>query len=222
MPEFCTCGTALVENARFCHRCGRPTFESPAIASETSEAEPVIQPAGQLRGQPAVTPLHSAFRSATAGPLPVNFRNPVALRVAFLMSIGIILIEMIPGVQLFLVLWWLAAGWGAVLLYRKLTGFALSVRAGAQLGSITGVLIFLGMAVIIAFTVLATGNELFEQMVKQNPQISTVLNDPPELALGVLVMVFIMFAMVVGTCAAGGALGARFAGRGGAGNTPAA
>ena len=221
MPEFCTCGTALIENARFCHQCGRPTFESPvSLAEETPLPAPSLPSAAQSAG----ASMQSAFRAAAAaaGPLPVNFRNPVALRVAFLMSVGIILIEMIPGVQLFLVLWWLAAGWGAVFLYRRLTGFALSVRGGAQLGSITGILIFLGMAVIIAFTVLATGNELFQQMVKQNPQISTVLNDPPELAAGVLLLICIMFAMVVGTCAAGGALGARFAGRGGAGNTPAA
>jgi hypothetical protein len=129
---------------------------------------------------------------------------------------------MIPGVQLFLVLWSLAAGWGAVFLYRRLTGFALSVRAGAQLGSITGVLIFLGLAVIIAFTVLMAGQELAEQMVKQNPQMSAVLNDPQELTAAILLMVCIMFAMVVGTCAAGGALGARFSGRSGTGHTPAA
>jgi hypothetical protein len=138
------------------------------------------------------------------------------------MSVGIILMEMIPGVQLFLVLWSLAAGWGAVFLYRRLTGFALSVRAGAQLGSITGVLIFLGLAVIVTFTVLLAGNELSEQMVKQNPQMSTILNDPKELAAAILMMICIMFATVVGTCAAGGALGARFSGRGGTGPTPAA
>ena len=215
MPEFCTCGTTLVDNARFCHRCGRPTFEPEApIVSEA--AEPARAP------QPADLSAQLRFRAAAAGPLPVSFRNPVALRVAFLMSIGIILMEMIPGVQLFLVLWSLAAGWGAVFLYRRMTGFALSVRAGAQLGSITGVLIFLGLAVIMAFTVLVAGNELSEQMVKQNPQISTLLNDPPELVAGILMMLLIMFAMVVGTCAAGGALGARFPGRGGTSHTPLA
>ncbi len=147
MPEYCTCGTVLVENARFCHQCGRPTSPEPDVPLIAPVAGPAtsVGSAGSF-GQ-------SAFRAAAAtGPLPVSFRNPVALRVAFLMSVGIMLIEMIPGVQIFLVLWWLAAGWGAVLLYRRLTGFALSVRAGAQLGSITGVLIFLGMAIIIAFT----------------------------------------------------------------------
>ena len=204
MPEFCTCGTRLVEDARFCHRCGRPTFESPVALNEAVEDAPVQSPAGIRLPE---------------SPLPVSFRNPIALRVAFLMSVGIILIEMIPGVQLFLVLWWLAAGWGAVVLYRRLTGSALSVRAGARLGSITGVLIFLGMTVIIAFTMLVTGKEVFQEMIKQNPQISPVLDDPAELAAVVLIMLCLVFAMVVGTCAAGGALGARFARRGGTGDT---
>lgn len=204
MPEFCTCGTALVDAARFCHRCGKPTFE-PAVYSEPAVSEtPPPLPAGYL-------PLEG---------LPVSFRNPVAVRVAFLMSVGIILLEMIPGLQLFLVLWWLAAGWGAVLLYRRLTGFALSVKAGARLGSITGVLIFLGLLVILAITMAFTGKEVIDEMTKQNPQITTVLNDPPVLAVGILMMLCLMFAMVVGMCAAGGALGARFAQRGGAGNTP--
>ncbi len=56
-------------------------------------------------------------------------------------------------------------------------------------------------------------------MVKQNPQISPVLDDPTELAGVVLIMLCVVFAMVVGTCAAGGALAARFVRRGGAGDT---
>jgi energy-coupling factor transporter transmembrane protein EcfT len=138
------------------------------------------------------------------------------------MSVGIFLIEMIPGIQIFIVLWWLAAGWGAVFLYRRLTGIPLTVKAGARLGSITGILIFLGMTIIIAFTMLVTGKEVFQEIVKQNPQISPVLDDPAELTLAVLFMVCFVFAMVVGTCAAGGALAARFARRGGAGDTHAA
>jgi hypothetical protein len=50
-------------------------------------------------------------------------------------------------------------------------------------------------------------------MVKQNPQISPVLDDPAELTAVVLMVLVIIFAGVVGTCAAGGALGARFGAR---------
>ena len=50
-------------------------------------------------------------------------------------------------------------------------------------------------------------------MIKQNPDVSQVLNNPPALAFGVVMFLLLLFAMVVGMCAAGGALGARFASR---------
>src|SRR5690242_19775042 len=105
MPETCTCGTTLVENARFCHRCGKPTFETEI------EPEPQVEPE-ITRNTSARTPISA---------IPVGFRNPVALRVAFLMSVAVMLIEMIPVVNVLFVLWWLAAGWGGVRLYRRLT-----------------------------------------------------------------------------------------------------
>jgi hypothetical protein len=199
-PENCTCGARLAERARFCHMCGRPVFE-PEIPEAT-----VIPP----------TPLE-ALRQATAvtraAPLPVNFSNPVALRVAFLMSLAIMLMTMIPVVNFLSPVWWLVAGSCAVLLYRRMTGLSLSVKAGARLGSITGVLAFLSLVVIIGLTLALTGNELFQEMVRQNPDASQVLNNPPALVLASAMALVILFAMVVGMCAAGGALGARFAGR---------
>jgi hypothetical protein len=145
--------------------------------------------------------------------LPVSFSNPIALRVAFLMSLAIMLMTMIPVVNVLSPIWWLVAGLGAVLLYRRLTGLSLSVKAGARLGSITGVLAFLSLVVIIGLTLALTGNELFKEVIKQNPDASQVLNNPPALVMAAAVALVILFAMVVGMCAAGGALGARFASR---------
>lgn len=199
MPEYCTCGATLAENARFCHMCGRPTFEMPAAVA--SENVPAPSPVPTPTARP---------------PLPVTFNNPIALRVSFLMSLGIMLAQMIPGVNLLFVVWWLAAGAGAVLLYRRLTGLALSVKAGARLGSITGVLTFVSMAIIFALTMVFMGKDVFQQMAKQDPQISQILNDPASLVAVFSLVLVLTFAMVVGTCAAGGALGARFAGRRGA------
>lgn len=146
-------------------------------------------------------------------PLPVSFSNPIALRVAFLMSLITMLLTMIPIVNFLSPVWWLVAGSCAVLLYRRLTGMSLTVRAGARLGSITGVLAFVSLVVIIALTLAFTGNEFFQEMVKQNPDASQVLNNPPALALAAVFALVILFAMVVGMCTAGGALGARFANR---------
>jgi hypothetical protein len=206
MPENCTCGAKLAENARFCHRCGRPVFEEarPDEVVDAVDPSPALSPAA-----PVIGPVPA--------PLPVGFGNPIALRVAFLMSLAIVVMQLIPGLNVLFVVWWLAAGWCAVLLYRRMTGLALSVRAGARLGSITGVLTFVSMAVIFSFSLLFTGKELFQQLVKQNPQMSEIVNDPPALIAALLLVLVLIFAMVVGTCAAGGALGAKFASRGSAG-----
>ncbi len=145
--------------------------------------------------------------------LPVSFSNPIALRVAFLMSLITMLLTMIPFVNYLSPVWWLVAGSAAVTLYRRLTGMSLSVGAGARLGSITGVLAFLSLVIIIALTVAFAGNDLFQEIAKQNPDASQVLNNPAMLAFGAAVFLVFLFAIVVGICTAGGALGARFANR---------
>ncbi|HEY3825454.1 MAG TPA: hypothetical protein VGL82_12900 [Bryobacteraceae bacterium] len=179
--------------------CGRPVFEQEKAEATAASAAPL----------PTIPP------SAVPRPmqLPVSFRNPIALRVAFLMSLAIMLMTMIPVVNVLSPVWWLVAGLGAVLLYRRLTGLSLSVKAGARLGSLTGILAFLSLLIIMALTLTLTGNELFQEMIKQNPDASQVLNNPPALVIASVVALAILFAMVVGMCAAGGALGARFANR---------
>lgn len=194
MAEYCTCGTQLVENARFCHACGRPTRDEIQI----EETPPLI--VAEVP-QPKVTPL------------PVGFRNPAALRVAFLMSLALMMIEVVPVLNRLFLVWWLSAGWYAVPLYRRLTGFSLSVRSGARLGSITGVLTFVGMALVFSMTLVVSGKQTLDQLVQQDPRMSEVVNSPPMLAAVFLLVLAVIFAVVVGVCAAGGALGARFSTR---------
>ena len=217
-PENCTCGAKLVENARFCHLCGRPVFEDGLPEVAETAGPPVDVPQSGLPApalQQGVPQLSAAGRT---GPLPVGFSNPVALRVAILMSLGTMLMEMIPGVNLLLVVWVVAAGWCAVLLYRRLTGYALSVKAGARLGSLTGILTFLSLLIMSTLTMAVMGKDVFQQQIKQDPQVAQALNDPATMVAAVLLALFILFAIVVGTCAAGGALGARFVGRNSANN----
>ena len=195
MPDFCTCGTKLVEEARFCHRCGRPTI--PPLAEEP--------PPPQITNQPSF--------QAKLAQIPVSFNNPVALRVALLMSVAIIPVELAPILSMLSIVWWLAAGWCAVLLYRRLTGSVLSVRAGARLGSITGVLTFVSLAIGFTIAMVFAGKQFFDQMVKQNPDAKQIVNDPAMLCAVILVGMAFLFTIVVAICAAGGALGARYSGR---------
>jgi hypothetical protein len=207
MLEYCTCGTRLVEDARFCHRCGRPTSES-AEALALEEAPPPLPAQSAV---PQTVKLHEKLAQ-----LPVSFSNPIALRVAFLMSLAIIPVELAPVLSALSFLWWLAAGWCAVLLYRKLTGSSLTVGAGARLGSITGVLTFVSLAIGFTATILLTGKEFFDQMdqiVKQNPDAAQVIKDPTMMFIFLLICLGIMGVLVVAICTAGGALGARFTAR---------
>jgi len=199
-PERCTCGAVLVGNARFCHRCGRPVYE--LTAAEQEELSPTPPPA------PAVV-------APPPQPLPIGFANPIALRVAFLMSLGILMASMMPLVNLFVLVWCLVAGWGGVRLYRRLTGLRLSVTAGARLGFLTGVFAFVGLTVLITLAVAWSGREMLDQltsqMVKQDPRMTEVVNNPAMLGAALFMVLVMFFAMVVGICAAGGALGAKFA-----------
>jgi hypothetical protein len=204
-PENCTCGATLVENSRFCHMCGRPAFEdaTPEVTQIPLQALPL---------QPSPSP-----RSVSP---PVGFGNPIALRVAVLTSLGTMFVEMIPVVNLLFVVWGVAGGWCAVLLYRRFTGFALDIRAGARLGSITGVLTFASLLVISTLTLTVGGQsqDIFKQF-RQDPQMAQVLNDPAMLVAVFVFALVIMFVIIVGTCAAGGALGARYVTRSSSANT---
>jgi len=194
-PERCTCGAVLAENARFCHRCGRPVYE--LTAAEQEELSPTPPPAA-----PAIV--------IPPEPLPIGFANPIAMRVALLMSAGIMMMEMLPFLNYLFFAWWLLAGWGGVRLYRRLTGLRLSVASGARLGFITGLFAFVTKAVFFSITMASsTGRELLDQMVKQDPRTAEVVNNPSMLGAVLIMMLVMIFVMVVGVCAAGGALGAK-------------
>jgi hypothetical protein len=194
-PEKCTCGTLLAENARFCHRCGRPVHELTPAQQEalfpTPAPAPVFVPPPQ--------------------PPPISFSNPIAVRIALLMSLGIMMTEFMPFVNYLFFVWWLLAGWGAVRLYRRLTGLRLNVAGGARLGFLTGLFTFVGMTVFICFFIASSARqELMDQMVKQDPRMAEVVNNPTMFGSLMIMVLVLVFAMVVGICAAGGALGARF------------
>ena len=212
MPEKCTCGAILVEDARFCHRCGRPTSLTPEFIADD---EPVAAPE-VMAASAAALPLQAKFAA-----VPVGFGNPVALRVAFIMSLSIMLLEMIPGLNFLFLAWWLGAGWGAVLLYKRLTGMVLNVRSGAKLGSITGVLTFVGMTLISTLTMATAGKQVLDQMVQQNTEMKQVVDDPTMLASMFAIVLMMIFCLVVGICAAGGALAARQMARSGSGASQA-
>lgn len=141
----------------------------------------------------------------------MNFRNPVAVRIAALVSLGASALFFLPYVN------WLAAGYFAVFLYRRKTGAALNIGAGVRIGWMTGVLTFAILAVCFSGFVLLlnTGGvrEIFEAQLKNSPdpriqQVLNMIQSVPDV-LGMLANFFVFT-----TCLSmvGGALGAKLVG----------
>ena len=195
-PEKCTCGAVLAENARFCHRCGRPVHEmSPA---ELEELFPTPPPPPRVIIVPPP-------------PMPIGLGNPIALRVAIMMSLAITMMELMPYLIYLSFLWWMLAGWGAVWLYRRLTGLEVTVSAGARLGFLTGLFTFIGIALLVALMFFSTeGRDALNQQMLKDPRTADVLKNPIMLASGMIMALFMIFTIVAGLCTAGGALGAKF------------
>ena len=203
MPDVCTCGARLPEDARFCHKCGKPQRDEPVF-----EPAPVFQPIAAL---------------ATPPPLPadIGFRNSIAVRIALLAAVlDFFLISVTLSVSpeiVWLIALLLGAGFLAVYLYGRLTGEKLTIRKGARMGWLTGVFCF-GFALIL-FTLSMVSEpglaRLREEMGKRGtPQINVeqmvqVLSSPA--GIGSLIVFSLVFFTLLPT--AGGALGAKLLGK---------
>lgn len=207
MQEYCTCGVALATDSLFCHKCGKPQREM--VEPET--APPAAPPAELAPASPPAPPQ----------PLPLNFHNPVAVRVAFIVALAANLLSWIPAVNLLL---WLAAGFFAVFFYGRRTGCRLNVKAGMRMGWITGVMMFVITTVIFTVTVIpaaASGgiSAMFRSQFKNlsDPKVQEalkILDSGPGLAAALLATLFMLFIFITLLSMAGGALGAKMTGRG--------
>jgi hypothetical protein len=199
MPDFCTCGAQLPPDSLFCHKCGKPQRET-----TPEEWEPPEPPAA-----PAPAPV--------AAPAAVDFRNPVAVRIGLTMAALSTLLIWIPLVN------YAVAGFAATWFYRRRTGTPLNIAGGVRMGWITGVLMFAIGLVVVSAQALVSGG-LGAQLQAQlrslpnagDPAVQQVLaffQSPAGLARAVGVSLLLMFVAATGLSMAGGALGARLAGR---------
>jgi zinc-ribbon domain len=198
MPEICTCGAQLPEDARFCHKCGRPLNEiahAQAPAVETPIAPPPLQP---------VAP---------------SFHHPVAVRVGlFVAGVATLLCLLLPYG---FVIWLPAAGFIAVYLFSRRTGQSLSVRNGARMGWMAGILSFVIATVLLTLFAVALANtpggiEQLRQQLSARAVSSedveralAILGNPKDRALFFIQFLAFWFMFSSVFCAAGGALGAK-------------
>jgi len=201
-----------VEGASFCHRCGKATREL-LIEEPADRAEPQI-----IEASPA-----AASKPPTKTELPpVSFSNAMAVRVGFLAASVASLLDALPWVDALFLLWSALAGFGSVMLYRHRTGQVLSVRSGARMGWITGML---NAVIVIVFFTLSFVAGISEFKATYQQQLSTLklrdpasyarasgfLESPYALATGVIFLLFAMFFAFTLAWTAGGALGAKTA-----------
>ena len=208
MPEFCTCGAQLPPDALFCHKCGKPQRELPVVAAEE------VKDRIEIHRSPPI------FQAAI--PPRVDFRNPVAVRIALLLAVSAtILTAILPFLN------WLAAGFFAVFFYRRKTGVRMNVGAGVRLGWITGILTFGLASVVFALEQIPAAlngqlastirQQLHNLPLQQDPavtrQISDLLASGSGVALFLVFTLFGLFLMITCLSMAGGALGAKLTGR---------
>jgi hypothetical protein len=208
VTEYCTCGAKVPEDARFCHKCGRPLVD-------VTVAEP--EPESVLQG-PVTPPL------AAAEPRHIGFRNAGAVRIGMFVAAAISLLQSIPlpgFVQpLWLIVLLLGGGFGSVYLYHRRTGDYLSVISGARLGWMTGMFAFLITMVLFTISIIAiaTGDGLqrfFRELVTARgtpelaEQFDTILQSPGATAALLLLVLVLMFFMLTIVASIGGALAAK-------------
>jgi len=145
----------------------------------------------------------------------MNFRNPVAMRIAFTSAIMAALLSWVPFLNVVL---WLAAGYFAVFFYGRRTGHFLNLGAGLRMGWITGVMMFTIVAVLFtAFVVVLNASGGFDMLQSQfrnasDPKVQEAIQT---LRSGSGIAIFLMQLFLFITCLSmvGGALGAKLAGR---------
>lgn len=208
MPEFCTCGAQLPPEALFCHKCGKPQREI-----ITPEIEANIFPAA---ASPAVAEVPAL--PPKPQPLPLNFHNPIAVRIALVVAVSSTVLSLWSPT-----LSWLAAGFFAVYLYCRKTGFRLDVLAGVKIGWITGLILYGFSAVVFTAQQVPDalaghpGKTLLEQMKNssfQDPARMQEMTHMMQTDPGKMILLLLVAMFVVVTCLsmAGGALGAKLVG----------
>jgi hypothetical protein len=202
VPEFCTCGATLPEDALFCHKCGR-RLRGEDVLEQEAAAPPPLPPPIPLPQFP-----------------PIGFHNGPAVWIALVTGILSVVLSMVlgqlripgafgPGM--------IVAGFLTVYLYRRRTGQRLSVIQGAHLGWISGIFGFAIVTVLMTVVVMLLSDPTIVAAIREQlkvapgkeadvNQVLGMLHNPSEIFTGLMIF-FLLFTILP---AFGGALGAKF------------
>jgi hypothetical protein len=205
-----------VEGAQFCHRCGKPVFETPVAEGEPDEMPHEVE---ELLDR--VELQHSEPE--------ISFNNGTAVRVGLLvaaLSMTLLMpLASMGGVSLLgIVVLTLLAGTLSVWFYRRRTGQAVTVLAGARMGWITGVFLFALFLVLFTVSIvpaLESGEfqKLQETALKGSfseadlARLKELFENPLLLGLSIVLFMGIYFVGATTLTSLGGMLGAKLLGR---------
>jgi hypothetical protein len=204
VEQRCTCGAVLPDDARFCHKCGKPQWEDDIARIGAQEASPA--------------PVQSPAMPSTVGPTApgISFRNSRAVLVSLIVAAGALVAFMaisllVPALSPLVLC---AAGFTAARVYRRQSDEPLTTAAGARLGWMTGLWLFLVVAILCALVALVVANPEAWQQLKaawsQLPQASKLLNlSQHDFVMQLLVSLPFSFLFLTLLPGLGGMLGAR-------------
>jgi hypothetical protein len=199
----CSCGALLPEDARFCHKCGKPQYEEDieriSAFEEAQQPTPPAPPIAQPQAAPRV-----GFSNGRA------VRITLAVAAFSLLAIAIIASVAPPLLVPILV----AAGFTSVRIYVSRTSERLTPSGAAFLGAMPWLWLSVPLSILEAISVgfvvfTAQGKEIVKTL--KNPEVIQLMNDPAKLVAGLLLT------LLVGTVsgALGGILAARWQPRNG-------
>jgi hypothetical protein len=203
VQQRCTCGAALPEDARFCHKCGKPQYEED-IARLTAEAPPTPSALPPL---PRPTSRRISFRNSRA--------VLVTLAVAAGALLGIAIAALLSPLLAPLVL--CAAGVIAAMLYKDQSVEPLSPAAGARLGWMTGLWLFIVVIIcltIVGLSLVSPGGRELLKSVPTNAEVAKMLDNPHDFLVNLPIGIIQTFLMVTLLPGLGGMLGAKLVTRG--------
>lgn len=203
MEQRCTCGAVLPEDARFCHKCGKPQYEEDIARLAGDSPTPALPAAAP----PAVVPPRISFSNSRA--------VVVSLAVAAVSLLGLCAAAFIAPLLWPVVL--CGAGFAAVTLYKRQSAEPLSPAAGARLGWMTGLWLFLVFAISAALTSIYLASPNGREALKalpNIPELAKMLDNPHQFLMSVLASIIPTFLMVTLLPGLGGMLGAKLVTRG--------
>lgn len=200
MQARCTCGAILPEDARFCHKCGKPQFD-----------EDIERLAAQEAGPPA----QQSVLPAPPAPARIGFGNSRAVLVTMataacslvLLCAAAVIAPILGPLILCL------AGFMAVRFYKRRTPEPVSPGGGAFLGLMTGLWLFLVLAICAAVTSIyissPDGREMLRASMPKVPEVAKMLDNPHQFLMGILMGLIPTFFIATISAAFGGLLAAR-------------